>query len=357
MKSRIKILFILPSLHSGGAERVVSFLAQNLDKNHFESQLLILYNPQKTDYKIEGVPCHFLKESRSLKAIPGIIKAIKRFKPDFVFTSINHLNLVGGLLQMFYRKTRFIGREASVFSERKKYSSKTNFFQKILTRYAYKKLFVIICATDDIVKDLHQYLGVEEKDLIKIGNPIHFSVNPDEMEKQKNQVPQLITVGRLVKLKGYDRILDVLRKLEFEFHYTIIGNGVERENLMSKIQKLELQDKVSHIPYTDKVEDHLIKSDLFLQASYVEGFGMALLENFALGVPAVVFNAPGGPKELVVEGINGFIVDTSLQFKDKIEYSLFEKKWNKEQIIQSVTKKFAPENILSQYEHFFKSNI
>lgn len=352
-----KILFVLPSLHPGGAERVMSVIAQNLNNKKFDVQLLVIYNSGSRDYKVEEIPITYLKKERTLLAIPQIIKHINALKPAIVITSIGQLNILGGLLNCFYKKTSFVAREASVYSVRKKFSNNRSFFHDYLTKFSYKRLTALICESTDTAEDLYENLGIEKDKLIRIGNPIHFKLQNNFSEKPENAIPQLISVGRLVKVKGFERIIKALSLLSFNFHYTLIGDGKDKELLLKKIKDSGLENQFTYISYTNKVQDYLFKSDLFLQGSYVEGFGMVLLESLAVGTPAVVFDAPGGPRDLIKQGINGFKAKDQKDFNEKIYQALFEQKWNKESIMKSVSKTYSKKTIIKKYEQFFCSVI
>ena len=105
------------------------------------------------------------------------------------------------------------------------------------------------------------------------------------------------------------------------------------------------------IEYTDNVAKYLSESDVFIQGSYSEGFPNALLESCAVGTPVVAYEAPGGTKEIIDNGINGFIVRSDTEFLDKIEY-LLEHQLDPIEISKSVYNKYSKEVILSKYEQF-----
>lgn len=357
ISQKIKILFILPSLHPGGAERVVSFIAQNIDKNEFEPFLLVLYKATERDYKIDGISYEYLYKKRSLNAIPDIIKKINSFKPQIVFTSIGQLNLLGGLLSTVYRRTKFIAREASVLSYRKKYTKKKKFHMPFIKPFAYKSLSAMVCQSQDMAEDIQKSLDVRKEKIYIIGNPSNFlGIRKEENKKIKEPV-QLISVGRLTKVKGYERLLRILGTVDFKFHFTLIGDGEDREKLMTQAQELGITEYITHIPYTNKVSEYLIKADLFLQGSYVEGFPNALLESCTVGVPVLAFNVPGGTKEIIKNGVNGFLAADESNFTEIMQKAIFDTKWRTEDIIGSVRKKFNSQTIVNKYESLFNSLI
>ena len=188
--------------------------------------------------------------------------------------------------------------------------------------------------------------------IVVINNPISEKFKLKN-ENINNSVVQLITVGRLVKVKGHERVLAVLEKLKIPFHYTIIGTGPEKNNIQNLITEKKLNRKVTLINYTSEVENYLAKSDLFLQGSFTEGFPNALLESCAVGTPVIAFDAPGGTKEIIIEGINGFLASNQEEFYVKLNKSI-KTNWDKQKIRKSVTEKFSKDIIIHQYENLFK---
>lgn len=344
---RYSILFILPSLYPGGAERVISVISENLNKTIFEPKILVVYPQKENEYNIKDVLCTYLNKNRTLKAIPGIIRYIRKEKPNIVLTTIGQLNSLAGYLNLIFKNTQFIGSEHSV-----KYYRENN-KPKFLTKSSYKKLTKIICVSKDSINDFVNNYNLKKEKLELIPNPI-YEVRETFVDRERtDKIPQLITIGRLVPVKGYQRILDVIATLNYDFHYTIIGDGPEKKNIYEKINYLNLNNKVTHIPYTNNVIKYLKNSDVFLQGSYVEGFGVALLEGISVGLPAVIFEAPGGSKEVVINGVNGFVVKDSENFKVKLKETLFRKKWDREKIIDSAYSRYSLESVVKKYENLF----
>src|SRR5690606_663346 len=103
------------------------------------------------------------------------------------------------------------------------------------------------------------------------------------------------------------------------FNYTLVGNGVDRDEIFAHAKNLGLTDNIKHIPFTNEVATYLKENDVFLQGSFVEGFPNALLESCAVGTPVIAFKAPGGIDEIIENGINGFIADDKDDFLAKLQ--------------------------------------
>jgi glycosyltransferase involved in cell wall biosynthesis len=116
------------------------------------------------------------------------------------------------------------------------------------------------------------------------------------------------------------------------------------------IEQYGLIDKITHIDFTKEVSKYLSKSDFFLQGSYFEGFPNCLIESCAVGTPVLAFNAPGGTKEIIEDGVNGFLVENKeIYFKKIMESRVF----SPVEVRESVYKKFNKDLIIQQYEDLF----
>ena len=108
--SKIKIIFVLPSLKAGGAERVISFIASNLNKQKFESTLMVIGKSEDAVYETEGIEVHFLGKRRVMNAVPLLFKYLFIKRPQIVMGSISHVNRLLGLLSFFFSNIKFAGR-------------------------------------------------------------------------------------------------------------------------------------------------------------------------------------------------------------------------------------------------------
>jgi len=154
--------------------------------------------------------------------------------------------------------------------------------------------------------------GIRATTIFKITPAIdvHFF---EPVERKVNQpIKKFLTIGRLHWIKGLEYTLEafaVLKKQGIPFHYTIIGDGIEKEKLMFAVHQLGLQDnvtftgKISH----QEVKDYYVKNDFYLQYSIQEGFGNAVLEAQVMGLLCIVSDADG-LEENIIDTQTGFVV-------------------------------------------------
>lgn len=352
--AKIKIVFILPNLLPGGAERVFSIISQNIDKTKFKVTLLVIGYSKDASYEIKDIKLHFLEKPRVSKGVFALIKFLTKNKPDVVMTANGHLNTLVGYLTFLYPKTFFISREVTILTEMSNTYSSNSFKSKILgylNRKRYALFDKVICQSEDMKNDFIDNYNIQPEKLVVINNPISNSFKL-KTEHNLNEVKKFITIGRLSKEKGHLRLINILAKLDFPFLYIIIGDGPEKNKIFNQINNLGLENNISHISFTKEIQKFLSESDMFLQGSYYEGFPNALLESCAVGTPVLAFNAPGGTKEIIENDVNGFMVSTESEFLNILSEN---KTWNPKIVRESVISRFESSKILNQYEELIQN--
>lgn len=353
MENKVKVFFIIPTLFAGGAERVMSFVSQNLDKDKFDVTLIVIGFKKDSKYKISEIPVEFLNKHRVFHSLFKLINILGKQKPQVVISAISHLNSFMGFISILFPKIKFIGRHTivGVTDEKFKIENKKqrSFKKRIGQQFSYgvKLLDIILCQSKDMYDEMILNRDVPEHKLKTINNPITDNFELKSVTKENRVVTNFITVARISKNKGHKRIISALSKLNYPFHYTIIGDGMEKNNLFKQINELGLQNKITHIPFTTEVSKYLSNNDFFLMGSYSEGLPNSLIESCSVGTPVIAFKAPGGLNEIIEEGINGFLVDNEIEFLEKLNGT---REWNPEEIRKSVYKKYNKNKIISDYE-------
>ena len=137
-----------------------------------------------------------------------------------------------------------------------------------------------------------------------ISNDILFS----EYSQYSNIV---IAVGRFSVQKGFDRLLEIWRKVQDyskDWKLLLVGNGECEGLLREKIEKYNLSDSVQLEQSTTRIYDFYKKAAIYVMTSRYEGFPMVLLEAKAFGLPTIAFDCECGPQEIIKDGKNGFLI-------------------------------------------------
>ncbi len=146
------------------------------------------------------------------------------------------------------------------------------------------------------------------KDIKIIPNPLTIKVD----EKSKLDSKIVLAVGRLTKQKGFDLLLEswkIVSSKHNDWNLVIVGEGEEYESLNNKIKNIGIEESVSIKPFTRDIQQYYKNSSIFVLSSRYEGFGLVVLEAQAFGIPVVAFNCPTGPRNIINDGIDGYLVE------------------------------------------------
>ena len=144
---------------------------------------------------------------------------------------------------------------------------------------------------------------------IKISDPLPFLID----EKSSLLCKRIISIGRFDYEKGNDLLLQVWKKVEKQmpdWQLDIYGNG-NRDPYLLQMRQLEIDSSRCHLygPINDVKKEYL-NSSVFVLPSRYEGFGLVLIEAMACGVPVVSFDCENGPRSIIANGADGFLIPT-----------------------------------------------
>ncbi len=319
--SKKRILFILPSLNSGGAERVLITLMNGLDREKFDPQFLTISSSGELRSLIApDIPFTSLGGSKVLKALPALFFCLKKLSPEIVVTTMAHLNIVTLFLKPFFPRTRFIVREAivpSFFFE----TQKRAWLVKILYRIFYPLADVVISPAQKIIDEFQTLVGLRRVVHILLHNPVNLEkIRGDwPLPPRRADTVQFVCAGRLHPQKGFDRLIAALPRLNhpYPWHLTILGKGPEQENLQRLINSLALENRVTLAGLSETPWPMMGSADAFLLPSRFEGLPNVVLESLAVGTPVIATRDSGGIEEIaalatpeavcVVEGMDDFL--------------------------------------------------
>lgn len=350
------IFFILPTLETGGAERITVTILNHLDLSKFEP-VLVLFE-KKGEYLSllsEQIPIVELGVKRIRSSLFPLLNLLRKRQPQLVFCSYGEVNAFLSPFIPFFRKTKFIARETNVVSEYVK-RKEILFFYRF-----YANFHEIIAQSEDMKVDLIQNFKISPDKITKIHNPIDFEfingqlLEAESVKEYKKEQKNILAVGNLSYRKGFDLLLQVFVHLkEKPYHLFIMGEGPDQVAFLELKEKLKL-DKVTFIGKKKNPFPYYQQADLFVLSSRFEGLPNALLEANACGTYAVSNDCPGGINEIIEENVNGnrFDISNSKAFALLIEQQLLFSH-EAQKVISSVKERFDKEGILQKYYRIFE---
>lgn len=297
----MKILFIISSLSSGGAERVLSTLANYWSEKNWDINVFVM-SKEKKFYKLnDNINLYHSQEysNNSLvnyaKQLRDIRKTIKDVQPDLIISFLDLMN-ISTLIASTGLKTPLI------ISERNNFDTLKGKHWRLLRRLSYPFSNGMVVQSN---YDFEKYHYVKSKQII--ANPLDkeliLNVLPTDKEKM------IIAVGSLSHQKGFDMLIHALKSVDMQdWKCLIIGEGKEREKLTQLIQSNHLEDKIELIGQKKNIFEYFKKASIFVLSSRYEGFPNVLNEAMAHGCTSVAFNCKTGPSDMIIDGQNGLIV-------------------------------------------------
>lgn len=306
---KIKVVFFIGSLRMGGAENVAVKLC-DIFVEHLGWDLILLTGDNLTNDFYKGefakrVSLNFDYETKSKfkEQVSRIFKLryfVTEYKPDLIIASSTDSSLRAII------STLFIGVPL-IICEHSNYHLLKSKPKKILRNILYPLANKIFLLTD---RDLSNYPERIRKKSVVMINPLGLSPKPIKRIFSK----KLLAVGRLCWEKGFDRAIEIMLKLDDSYSLTIVGDGDLKAYLISLSEELGVSDKVFFAGSTKNIQLFYEQADMLLVCSRCEGLPMVIPEANAYGVPVISYDCETGPRELIEDGNNGFLVkegDTS----------------------------------------------
>lgn len=311
-----KVVFILPSLAAGGAERVLITLMNKIDRSRFTPEFISFRRNGPIKKLIaENVPVHQIGSYRRVfwGLIPLLLK-LRELKPDIAVTTMAHTNFSLVLMKPFLPHTRIVIREAItpsfIFN-----TMKVGWAAKILYKILYPRADLVISPAQRIIDEFETLLDADTSHHKLLYNPVnvdHIRALPqilENKEENREKTVHFICAGRMHPQKGFDQLINALPffKCNYDWKLTILGGGPERPKLEKMIEKHGLQDKI-HLPgFTKTPWPQIGEADCFLLPSRYEGMPNVALEALTVGTPVIATHTSGGIDEIAAVAKEGTV--------------------------------------------------
>ena len=328
-----KVLLFVDNLDEGGVSKVLFDLLENINREKYDITIMALYNNGMYKDKIKeygkfkycfDIPDpndNSLKANLYRKYWGGMLRLPEKFmykwfvkeKYDIEIAFIHgwSTKFISGSNNKKSKKIAWVHADLVTWDKVDGVFKNLEHHKK-----AYSKFDEVICVSQTVKE------GIEKKYNVKNAKVLYNPINREKILKLSNEKIddinhsnkfKLISVGRLSKEKGYDRLLRVVKKLVNEqigCELLIIGSGKEYDKLNSYIKNNNLEYNIKIVGYKENPYKYVKSSDLFVCSSLSEGYSLVIAESLVLGIP-VVSTKCSGPIEILRNGENGLLVENS----------------------------------------------
>lgn len=360
-----KIMFYTMSLQKGGAERVITTLSNYLIKKYDVTIVTNLNTPShyQLDKKIKHIKLDKLKGTNKMARYCNKILKVRTKKLKKIIEQEQPSIIIAFLPEPSFRVLSIKDKLniPVIISDRNdpKVEYKNILINKKMKKL-YRKADGFVFQTDEA---MNYFNGIIKCESIIIPNPINdkFIKKPYSKKRKK----EIVTVGRLEKQKNQKLLINSFEEISDkypEYKLYIYGEGKLKNKLIKHINKINMNDKVYLMGKSDKIEDEIYKSNIFVLSSDYEGMPNALMEAMALGLPCISTNCSGGGAKFLIENdINGILIDNK---SPKSIANAMERIINDENFANKIaenankiSEKYNCEYICKQWENFIENKI
>lgn len=366
VKNKMKIIIFIYSLTGGGAERVVSTLANYWVSKNWDVDVITLARSDNDFYELSNnvkrISLDLAEESENIyskitnnyKRIKTLRIFLKKNDPDVVLSMMSTANVLLALASIGLKEFVKVGSERTHPPK-----SRLGVVWNYLRKYLYYNLDSVVALTEKSALWLKKNTRV--KKVIVIPNTVTWPlplINPylKPITKDYNS-KVLMAVGRLSTEKNFNILIKIFYEISqnlTNWKLVIIGEGAERANLEKQINYYGMDKSILLPGRVGNIGEWYNIADLFVLTSEFEGFPNALIEAMSYGVPAVSYDCETGPSDIIRHDIDGILVSNGdmLALKNSLKKLMYDDKLRKRYSEKSieVRERFSLNEVIKKWE-------
>jgi glycosyltransferase involved in cell wall biosynthesis len=317
----MRLLFYLYSLTTGGAERVTVNLANHWAAKGWDVTIVTLA-PLSLDFyeldpKVRRISLGLASKSRTvfdglwinLRRVQALRRVLQQIRPDIAVALMSTANIILALASWGLPEVRAVGSERTFAP-----AFPLGIPWQMLRRNTYRRLAAVVALTQENAEWLRMHTSAKRVPIIPNMAlwPLPAKaprIAPETIRAADRRI--LLAVGRLLKNKGFDQLLEAFTSLAQKhgnWDLVILGEGPERGALESQVLATNLNGRVALPGRAGNMGEWYERADLYVLCSHFEGFPNTLVEAMAYGVPTISFDCDTGPRDIIRHAVDGLLV-------------------------------------------------
>lgn len=294
----MRILHVITSLHTGGAEKLMVDLLPRLRHEGYDIELCLFNGadtPFKKDLEESGVVIHSLGQNRSVyhpANLLALIKLIRKGRYDIVHTHNTAPQLFAALSSVLCSVV-LCTTEHTTSNRRRGWR-----WYAVVDRWMYNRYDKVICISKKAEDNLSAYLGKCKSEICTINNGVNISkyAAAETSSKLEQFAPgsrKIIMVAGFRWEKDQDTLIKSLKHLPENFHLFLVGDGVRRLELEALATIEKLASRVHFLGICTDVPHLLHAADYVVMSSHFEGLSLSSVEGMSVGKPFLASDVDG----------------------------------------------------------------
>lgn len=298
----MKVLHVITSLDTGGAEKLMVDLLPRLKERDVEVDLAI-FDGTRT-------PFYDLLEKSGVKIIPfsadSYTSPLHIFRLAKLLPQYNIVHAHNGWCQLYVAIASLFSKATLCTTEHSNTNHRRHWgWYRQIDRWMYRRYGRIICITEAVKKNLRMEVGVAEDKMTVVNNGIdvekYTNAKPiASIAENKQNKKIILMVAGFRKQKDQDTLIKAVALLPDDYVLWLAGDGERRSEIEKLIKDLNIGEKVNLLGVCTNLPSLLKTADIVVLSSHSEGFGLAAVEGMAAGKPVIASNVPGLSE--IVEG-------------------------------------------------------